>query len=79
MPFLAYVHSERGERPEGPRPWQPNWRLWRWLVPALVVGYAAAHSDGALATLLIFVVFGICCRAVLELVPEADGLRDWRQ
>jgi hypothetical protein len=44
-----------------------------------VVGYAAAHSDGAVETLLVFLVFGLCCRAALEALPDGDGLREWRQ
>jgi hypothetical protein len=80
VPLIAYVHaSGPDEPPRDRRPWEPNWRLWRWLLAAVVVGYAAAHAAGAVQTLLVLVVFGLCCRAVVELLPEGDGLREWRQ
>jgi hypothetical protein len=80
MPFVAYVHAEDPEpRPEGRRPWEPNWRVWRWVAAACVVAYAAARSDGALEALLAFAVFGLVCRAAVELLPDGDGLREHRQ
>jgi hypothetical protein len=80
VPLLAYVHArEPDEPPGGRRPWEPNWRIWRWVVAALVVAYAATHADGAIETLLVFLAFGLGCRAVLEALPDGDGLREWRQ
>jgi hypothetical protein len=81
VPFIAYVKDREPDPPEdsGRTPWEPNWRLWRWLAAALVVGYGASRADGALEALLVFVVFGLCCRAALELLPDGDGMREWRQ
>jgi hypothetical protein len=80
MPFLAYVHAEEPDsRPEGPRPWEPNWRVWRWVVAAVVVTFAATRSDGAVEALLVFVVFGLVCRAAVEALPNGDGLREYKQ
>lgn len=80
MPLIAYVHAEdRDPRPEGPRPWEPNWRMWRWIVAAVVVTYGAVRSDGAVEALLVFVVFALVCRAALDALPNGDGLREYRQ
>jgi hypothetical protein len=66
---------------EAPRPWpwQPNWRIWRWVAVALVVGYAATHATGGVATLLILVAFYAACKAVSEALPYGGGLREHRQ
>ena len=80
MPFLAYVREREPEEPDRDRrPWEPNWRIWRWLLPAAVVAFAATRLDGPWQALLVLLVFGLCCRAALDAVPDGDGLRDWRQ
>ena len=81
MPFVAYVHAREPDPPEdgGRTPWEPNWRIWRWVAAAIVVSFGASRADGALETLLVFVVFALCCRAALEALPQGDGLREWRQ
>jgi hypothetical protein len=80
VPFLAYVHaSDSDPRDEGPRPWEPNWKVWRWVLAAVIVAFAATRSEGALEALLVFVVFGLVCRAALEALPGGDGLREYRQ
>jgi hypothetical protein len=76
VPLLAYVRApEQARRPH----WEPNWRVWRWVLAALVTGFAAAHSGGALSVLLVFAVFALVCRALSEALPWGDGLSDWRQ
>jgi hypothetical protein len=35
--------------------------------------------DGAIEALLVFVVFGLVCRAAVEALPSGDGLREYRQ
>lgn len=37
MPFVAYVHAREPDEPEdgGRTPWEPNWRLWRWVAAAV--------------------------------------------
>ncbi len=80
MPFLAYIRAEEPDRPPERRPWEPNWRVWRWVVAAGFVTFGATHTHGALAVLLVFVIFALVCRALLELIPEGGGgLRDYRQ
>ena len=81
MPFVAYVHAREPDEPEDEAraPWEPNWRVWRWVAAALVVTVGATSADGALEALLVLLVFGLCCRAAVELLPGGDGLREWRQ
>ena len=59
--------------------WEPDWRVCRSLHAAVVIGFAASRSDGAVSVLLVFVVFGLVCRALSEALPWGDGLTDWRQ
>ena len=76
VPLLAYVRaSEPDDRPV----WQPNWRIWRWVLAAVVVAYAASRSDGAVGTLLVLVAFGLACQALAEALPYGRGLTEWRQ
>ena len=80
MPFVAYVHAEdREPRPEDGRPWEPNWRVWRWIVAAAFFTYGAVRAEGAVEALLVFVVFVLVCRAALDALPDGDGLREYRQ
>ena len=80
MPFLAYVHAQGPDPPDDRRaPWEPNWRVWRWVGAALVLAYAAAHTHGALAALLTVAVFVVVCQAAAEALPKGDGLREYRQ
>jgi hypothetical protein len=80
VPFLAYVHAEEPDPDPRDRPaWEPNWRLWRWLVAAVFFAYGATRAEGAVEALLVFVVFGLVCRAALEALPDGDGLREYRQ
>jgi hypothetical protein len=37
------------------------------------------RSEGAVEALLVFVVFGLVCRAALDALPNGDGLREYRQ
>jgi hypothetical protein len=69
------IHEEEPR----PRPWQPNWRIWRWVAVALVVGYAATEARGGVGTLLILVAFSAACKALSEALPYGDGLREHRQ
>jgi hypothetical protein len=78
MPFIAYVHA-RDEGGDPRAPWEPNWRVWRWVAAAAIVGLAATRAEGAFAVLLVLVVFALSCRAAAEALPSGDGLREWRQ
>jgi len=80
VPFLAYVHAHEPDPPEDRRaPWEPNWRVWRWVGAAAVAGYASAHSHGAAAAVLMLLVFAFVCQAAAEALPNGDGLREHRQ
>jgi hypothetical protein len=79
MPFFAYVDARPSEPSRGREPWQPNWRVWRWLSAALVVGFAAGHADGGVEYLLILIVVALVCQAIDEVLPSMRGLKDWRQ
>ena len=79
MPFLAYVDA-RPDEPGDRRPaWEPNWRVWRWVGAAVVVGFAAGHAAPAIQYLLLLVVIALVCQAIDEAMPSMRGLRDWRQ
>jgi hypothetical protein len=80
VPFVAYVHARDDEPPEGGRqPWEPNWRMWRWIAGAVLATYAATKADGAAAALLALIAFGLVCLAADAALPRGDGLREWRQ
>ena len=67
------------EEPPRPREWQPNWRIWRWVALAVVVGWAATQASGGVGVLLILVAFYAACKALAEAIPYWDGLREHRQ
>jgi len=80
VPFLAYVHAnEPDPRDDRRAPWEPNWRVWRWVGAAAVAGYASGHSHGAASALLMLLVFLFVCQAAAEALPNGDGLREHRQ
>ncbi len=80
MPFVAYVHAGESEPPPGGRPsWEPNWRLWRWVIAAIPLSIAADHSHGVVAMVLVLAVFTLVCKAIAELWPDGDGMREYRQ
>jgi len=80
VPFIAYVHAHEPDPPDDRRAsWEPNWRVWRWLLAAVVVAYGSARTSGALAALLTMAVFVLICQAAAEAIPKGDGLRAYRQ
>jgi len=80
VPFVAYVHAREPDPPDDQRvPWEPNWRVWRWVGAALLLAYGAAHTSGALAALLMVTAFALVCQAGAEALPNGDGLREHRQ
>lgn len=79
MPFLGYIHAEEPDHRPPRRPWEPNWQLWRWIFAAAVVVFAARQTDGVTAAALALVIFGLVCRALLELMPRGDGMNQYHQ
>lgn len=80
MPFVAYVHAHDPDPGDDPRaPWEPNWRVWRWVGAAAVLAYGSAQTTGAVAALLMVAAFAFVCQAGAEALPDGDGLREHRQ
>jgi len=82
MPFLAYVHSREPDPPGSGsqrQPWEPNWRVWRWIAGAVLATFAATKANGAAQALLVLIVFVLVCLAAEAALPRGDGLREWRQ
>lgn len=83
MALLMLIHDGHpAPEPEGPperAPWEPNWRLWAWVLAAGIVGFGAANTAGAASTFLVLTAFGLCCRALGEALPYGGGLTEWRQ
>ena len=81
VPFVAYVHAREPDEPEdeGRTPWEPNWRLWRWVAAAVPLTLAATLTHGLVELVLVFGVFALCCRAALVALSNGDGLREYRQ
>jgi hypothetical protein len=77
MTMLIHEGDAGGE--QTPRPWQPNWRVWRWVIAAAVFGYAATATTGAVGVLLVFTAFFAACKALAEAIPYGYGLREHRQ
>jgi hypothetical protein len=60
-------------------PWEPNWRLWGWVAPA-VGGFVAADAAAGIAAYVLLMAALVCaCRAVCVVLPPLDGLREHRQ
>lgn len=80
MPFVAYVHARDPDPPPGGRePWEPNWKMWRWIAGAALAVFGATRSDGAVEMLLVVIAFAFVCLAAEAALPRGDGLREWRQ
>ena len=79
MPFVAYVHEPEGDPSPGRTPWEPNWRVWRPLGLAALAVFAADNTSGAATALLIFLAFGLVCRAITAALPDWNGMREYRQ
>jgi hypothetical protein len=82
VPFVAYVHAHDPDPdpdPPGRPAWEPDWRLWRWVVAALILAAAASLTQGMVSLVLVLAVFVLGCRAAVEALPDGDGLRGHRQ
>lgn len=80
MALLMLIHDEdRGPDPPERAAWEPNWRLWAWVLAAAVVAFAAVNTTGAVSALLVLTAFGLSCRALSEAIPYGGGLTEWRQ
>ncbi len=60
-------------------PWEPNWRLWRWVALTIVAIVAADATAGIAAYLLACMAIAFACRALEVALPYGSGLREYRQ
>jgi hypothetical protein len=67
--------ARRDERPV----WEPNWKLWRWVAATIVLFVAANASAGIVSYVLLLGAIACACHAVTVILPQLDGLRDYRQ
>jgi hypothetical protein len=80
VPFVAYVHAREPDPLDGGRqPWEPNWKVWRWIAGAALAIFAATKTDGGAQALLVLTAFVLVCLAAEAALPRGDGLREWRQ
>ena len=80
MPFLAYIHTREPDPPgDDRRSWEPNWRIWRWVIATVAFAVASTYSDGAAQAVLVLAAFGLLCKAAAEALPDGDGMREYRQ
>jgi hypothetical protein len=49
------------------------------VIAAIPLSIAADRSEGAVAFVLVVAVFTLICKAVAELWPDGDGMREYRQ
>jgi hypothetical protein len=78
VPLVAYIDSSEPALPER-RPWEPDWRVWRPTLGALVAAGAASQTDGGAELALVILAFGFACRALNAALPYRQGLREHRQ
>jgi hypothetical protein len=80
VPFVGYVHvNDHNSDPDERPVWEPNWRLWRWVLAAFVLAGAASVTQGLVSLVLVLAVFACGCRAAAEALPNGDGLREHQQ
>jgi hypothetical protein len=80
--MLMLIDTREQPPPESPsdRPaWEPNWRLWAWVVLSIGTLVAADAVTGFAAYVLACVGLACVCRAICVVTPSLDGLREYRQ
>jgi hypothetical protein len=66
--------------PGSDRPvWEPDWRIWSWVVAAVVAGVAESLATGFAAYVLLCVTVGFVAKAIANAVPAGGGMREHRQ
>ena len=78
MPFVAYVHAPRPDRPER-REWEPDLSVWRPALGALAALVAAGSIHGYVGLALVVIAFWLGYRALDAALPYRQGLREHRQ
>jgi predicted lysophospholipase L1 biosynthesis ABC-type transport system permease subunit len=59
--------------------WEPNWRLWAWVLTALASAVGCFVTGGLLSYVLVCVALACGAHAVTRALPYGDGLREYRQ
>ena len=63
----------------GPRPVEPNWRMWAWIAVTAVLAFAAFHATGFAGYLVLCGAVGSGCKAATAALDYGGGLTEWRQ
>jgi hypothetical protein len=63
----------------GRRVWEPDWRVWSWVLAAVAAAVATALSSGLAEYVLLCVTIGCAAEAISRAVPYGGGLREHRQ
>jgi hypothetical protein len=61
------------------RVWEPDWRLWAWVLAALAAGIGCFASAGLLSFVLLCAALGCGAQAGTRALPYGGGLREHRQ
>lgn len=59
--------------------WEPNWRVWSWVLAAVAAGVATGLTSGLASYVLLCVTLGCAAQALSRAVPYGGGLREYRQ
>jgi hypothetical protein len=67
-------------RREPERPvWEPNWRVWSWVLAALAAAVGCYLTDGFASFVLLCAAIGFAAQACSRALPYDGGLREHRQ
>jgi hypothetical protein len=80
-PWTVFLIDDRLWRPdpqEGPV-WEPNWRVWRWVLGALVMSAGGFVTSGFVSYVCVVLAFACALCAFDRALPYKDGLREHRQ
>jgi hypothetical protein len=72
------------ERPFAPPPpsrpaWEPNWRVWSWVLAALLASAGGFVTGGFASYVFVVLAFAFALCALDRALPYKDGLREYRQ
>ena len=59
--------------------WEPDWRVWSWVLATVVATVATAMSSGLASYVLLCVAVGCGAEAFSRAVPYCGGLKEHRQ
>lgn len=80
-PWVVFLIDDRPWRPvPSPDPvWEPNWRVWRWVLAALVMSGGGFVTNGFASYVCVVLAFAFALCALDRALPYKDGLREYRQ